>query len=169
MPFYDDHPVLHDNLTIRGTAVRIMKTRRGATHCDVEHEPNEVNCVLCGAALQPVTVYFAVINGIDLGVYLEDPEELKELTRIWIEDEEARKTAPPAATAGTGEAAMTDADQTAFQQILTQASQLRWGERLVHELELELVVSDPANPAPAKPPAPVKPPPPPPKKLPPRR
>lgn len=164
MPFYDDHPVLHDSLTIRGTAVRIMKTRRGAMHCDVEHEPNEAHCVLCGASLQPVTVYFAVVNGTDLGIYMEDPEELKELTRIWIEDEEARKTPQPATTPDPGESAITDADQTAFQQILTQVTQLRWGERLVHELELEMVASAPADPAPAKPP-----PPPPPKKLPPRR
>lgn len=67
MPFYSDKATV-SRFKHRNMKVAIITARRGATHCELEHESDRTVCDNCGAAIRSVEMILIEINGADIGV-----------------------------------------------------------------------------------------------------
>ena len=46
-----------DSFVYRGVKISVFQTRRGATHCDVDHEPRDRRCVSCNTPISATKVF----------------------------------------------------------------------------------------------------------------
>lgn len=87
LSFYSDKTTV-STFKHRDMKVAILTAQRGATHCELDHEPDKTVCDNCGAAINSAEVILIEINGADIGVDFEhcDLKDAKEFAKVYIDD-----------------------------------------------------------------------------------
>lgn len=65
MPFYANRKLV-DEFEYRDVHVEIFQALMGATHCDLEHEPEKRKCDACGHPIRPIKVHLITVFGNDI-------------------------------------------------------------------------------------------------------
>jgi hypothetical protein len=65
MPFFD-HRKLVMEFDYRDVHVEIFAALMGATHCDLDHDPDRKRCEICGRPIRPIKVHIITIFGNDV-------------------------------------------------------------------------------------------------------
>jgi hypothetical protein len=65
MPFFDNRKLVME-FDYREVHVEIFAALMGATHCDLDHDPDKKRCEICGRAIRPIRVHIITIFGNDV-------------------------------------------------------------------------------------------------------